>query len=56
MDKKNIRYYKGKQKLLKKSGSDSMHKCLYLVIELGELIFGSKQVIPHRLCWRKRKN
>lgn len=55
MNKKNIRYYKGKQKLLRMSGADSMHKCIYLVLEDGTLTFGSKQVIPHRLCWRKEK-
>ena len=52
----NIRYYKGKQKLMRLTKSSLMHTCLYKVLDTnGDLELGSLQILLHRMCWRKKK-
>lgn len=53
---KGIRYWKGKQKIQKISGTSPMKTAKYLVLEDGEL--GEEDtihILPYRHCWRERK-
>ena len=53
----NIRYYKGKQKLIRLTKSSPLHTCLYKVLDTnGEFPLGTKQILLHRMCWREKKN
>ena len=50
------RYFKGKQKLYKVLKENSpMKTSLYYVVEHGELPYNTKQVLPYRLCHRRKK-